>query len=88
MGQRLNHLLVAWRRQMVAEKPRCHYCHKKLFQSTATLDHRVPRCRGGTHNRKNLVLACVECNRAKGSMTEYEFLVQLQLQKEPHHADA
>lgn len=32
----------------------------------ATVDHVIPRSRGGTHSLGNLVIACVPCNSAKG----------------------
>lgn len=39
-----------------------------------TLDHVVPRSRGGTNRLKNLVLACATCNHRKGSLTVLEYL--------------
>src|SRR5690606_37760243 len=39
----------------------------------ATLDHRLPRSRGGTDQRSNLVPACLACNHAKGAQTVAEF---------------
>ena len=32
------------------------------YWSVASVDHVVPRRDGGTNRRKNLVLACVQCN--------------------------
>ncbi len=40
----------------------------------ATIDHKIPVSRGGTHKRYNLACACKSCNEAKGSMTVEEFL--------------
>lgn len=34
----------------------------------ATLDHVLPRSRGGALTRENLVLACASCNNARGVM--------------------
>jgi 5-methylcytosine-specific restriction endonuclease McrA len=41
----------------------CQYCgaHNNL-----TIDHLVPRARGGKDTWENLVTACVECNNRKG----------------------
>jgi len=41
----------------------CQYCGKESHQ--LTLDHIVPRHRGGEHTWENLVSACVVCNRRK-----------------------
>jgi 5-methylcytosine-specific restriction endonuclease McrA len=46
----------------------CHWCHKptRLIQSKvpdqATIDHIIPRGRGGSDNEDNVVLACHGCN--------------------------
>lgn len=56
-----------------AEHRRCAYCGEGLTGATVTLDHVIPRSRGGTGKLENLALACQPCNRAKGSMTAEEF---------------
>ena len=43
---------------------RCQYCGRRT--SRLTIDHVVPRHRGGGHSWENLVAACPECNRRKG----------------------
>jgi len=45
----------------------CQYCGKETRQ--LTLDHMIPRCRGGPHTWENLVSACVSCNRRKAGKT-------------------
>jgi len=50
---------------------KCFYCGRKIFVSThgatiATVEHILPRSRGGTNDLKNLALACVNCNNEKG----------------------
>ena len=45
----------------------CQYCGKETRQ--LTLDHVVPRFRGGPHTWENLVSACVPCNRRKAGKT-------------------
>lgn len=42
----------------------CQYCGKRT--GALTLDHVVPRHRGGEHSWRNLVAACGECNHRKG----------------------
>lgn len=42
---------------------KCFYCGEK---ATST-DHLIPRHLGGSHNQKNLVPACFQCNQDKGN---------------------
>ena len=48
----------------------CQYCGQKSRQ--LTLDHVVPRYRGGQHTWENVVSACVACNRRKAGRTPRE----------------
>ena len=43
----------------------CQYCGAK---SKLTIDHVIPRCKGGGDTWENLVVACSSCNTKKGSM--------------------
>jgi 5-methylcytosine-specific restriction endonuclease McrA len=45
----------------------CQYCGKETRQ--LTLDHVIPRYRGGEHTWENVVSACVRCNRRKAGRT-------------------
>ena len=42
----------------------CQYCGRQ--SNDLTLDHVVPRHRGGSHSWDNLVTACKSCNHRKG----------------------
>ena len=44
----------------------CQYCHDQLTLSQMTIDHVVPRVRGGTTRWDNVVSACYSCNSIKG----------------------
>jgi 5-methylcytosine-specific restriction endonuclease McrA len=48
----------------------CQYCGKEAKQ--LTLDHVIPRYRGGQHTWENVVSACVYCNRRKAGRTPEE----------------
>ncbi len=48
----------------------CQYCGKETRQ--LTLDHVVPRYRGGEHSWENIVSACASCNRRKAGRTPRE----------------
>ncbi len=45
---------------------RCQYCGRRMPTSDLSIDHVVPRSRGGRTNWTNCVLACIPCNVRKG----------------------
>ncbi len=45
----------------------CQYCGEHLPARELTLDHVIPRSRGGGSTWRNLVVACFRCNDRKGS---------------------
>ncbi len=51
------------------DKYHCQYCNKKLNEKSATIDHIVPRSKGGTDTWENTVCACIACNSRKGNRT-------------------
>jgi 5-methylcytosine-specific restriction endonuclease McrA len=55
----------------------CQYCGKHFERSELTLDHVVPRSRGGTSTWTNIVLACVKCNIRKGDRLLSEINMRL-----------
>ncbi len=59
-------------RRNILERDRhtCQYCGYKGEQ--LTLDHVLPRSRGGGDTWENLVTACVRCNVKKGNRTPKE----------------
>ncbi len=48
----------------------CQYCGRQVKQ--LTLDHVIPRYRGGQHTWENIVSACMSCNRNKAGRTPKE----------------
>lgn len=48
----------------------CQYCGQ--YSKVLTIDHVIPRHRGGLHTWENLVTACPLCNRRKGGRTPQE----------------
>ncbi len=46
---------------------RCQYCGRRTMP--LTIDHVIPRHRGGEHAWENVVAACPQCNRHKGART-------------------
>ncbi len=49
------------------DKGRCQYCEKKVVLSEATVDHVLPKSKGGKNTWDNVALACAKCNQKKGS---------------------
>ena len=54
------------------DKYRCQYCGEKKAVGELTLDHILPRSRGGDNSPVNVVTACVACNNRKGDRTPAE----------------
>ena len=54
------------------DKFRCQYCGEKKAAGDLTLDHILPRSRGGDNSPVNIVTACVACNNRKGDRTPAE----------------
>ena len=64
-----NHKHTLYREQ----KRRCNGC-KEIFEfSDMTIDHIMPRSRGGTDALENLQLLCQSCNSSKGPRTQEEW---------------
>jgi 5-methylcytosine-specific restriction endonuclease McrA len=53
---------------------RCALSGRLLTPETASLDHRIPLSRGGTHQLGNLWVVDHQVNAAKGSLTVDEFV--------------
>jgi len=50
----------------------CQYCGAKKDSGRLTMDHVIPRSRGGESSWVNLVASCFECNNLKGDRTPEE----------------
>lgn len=68
------------REVFVRDRHTCQYCGRQSHD--LTLDHVVPRHRGGGHSWENLVTACKPCNHRKGGKTLEE--ARLRLHREPN----
>ena len=47
---------------------KCAYCDKDLDTKSATIDHIVPKFKGGHNVKSNMICSCSKCNRSKGSV--------------------
>ena len=55
----------------------CNGCEEHFPPRNFTVDHIVPRAKGGTDHISNLQLLCGACNSTKGTKTQEELLVLL-----------
>lgn len=55
----------------------CQYCGGQPGRTELTVDHIMPRSRGGTTHWENVVAACGPCNRRKGNRTPEEAQMKL-----------
>lgn len=59
----------------------CQYCGVKVTTKNATLDHVVPRSKGGPSDFLNLVTCCQKCNNKKGN--KYLSATRMKLRNRP-----
>ena len=55
----------------------CQYCGRRFPTHLLSIDHVVPRSRGGETTWENVVCACIACNVKKGGHTPYEAHMKL-----------
>jgi 5-methylcytosine-specific restriction endonuclease McrA len=67
---------------LLRDRNSCQYCNVVLTASELTLDHVIPRSRGGLSTWENLVACCHNCNRRKGNSMLHE-LTEMKLLREP-----
>ncbi len=68
---------VAWRDNNV-----CQYCGNKFRFKDITMDHIIPKSRGGEKTWMNIVAACKKCNNDKNNKTPAE--ANMPLIKKPY----
>lgn len=57
---------------LLRDRNTCQFCRRILPAGELTLDHVVPRSRGGRSSWENLVACCYQCNNRKGDRTPEE----------------
>ena len=50
---------------LIRDENRCQYCAKRFREAHLTVDHVVPKSKGGTSSWNNVVAACKACNQKK-----------------------
>jgi len=66
---------------LLRDRNTCQYCGEILPAAELTLDHVIPRSRGGASTWENLVACCHTCNRKKGNRMLAE--TEMKLLREP-----
>lgn len=51
----------------------CWLCKRAMFESEITVDHIIPKARGGSGERENLMAAHGRCNSYRGDIAIEEF---------------
>lgn len=67
MSYTCNRKNVVWRDQNT-----CQYCGNKFSFQDLTMDHVIPKSRGGDRNWTNIVSCCKKCNSKKSNRTPEE----------------
>jgi 5-methylcytosine-specific restriction endonuclease McrA len=67
-----------WRKWKREQYKNCHvlpctYCGARLLKLEATVDHIIPRSKGGEDDPVNYALACKPCNNQKDDALELFF---------------
>jgi 5-methylcytosine-specific restriction endonuclease McrA len=83
--RRIPHQTRALSRKNILLRDRftCQYCRRALSAGDLTLDHVVPRSRGGASSWENLVACCRRCNNRKGDRTPEEAAMKLARRPRP-----
>jgi len=55
----------------------CPYCGRRMCSRDKSLDHLIPRSRGGEHGLVNVAVCCLQCNLKKARRTALEFMCGL-----------
>lgn len=66
---------------MIRDHYTCQYCGARPSKEELTMDHVLPKVRGGKTTWENVVCACKSCNLGKGARTPRE--AKLRLSAEP-----
>lgn len=61
----------SWWKQQIG-KGLCYHCEQKFSRDELTMDHLIPLSRGGRSTKKNIVVACKQCNSLKKNLTVAE----------------
>lgn len=61
-------------RILMKQDNKCFYCERALTLEQSTIEHIIPKSRGGRKGFKNIVVACNDCNTLVGNFMSIEEL--------------
>lgn len=66
-----NYYFIHFSRHAIVKRDNqtCQYCFKKLTAGEVTIDHVVPKSKGGNSSFTNCVVSCNPCNNKKSDLT-------------------
>lgn len=67
LRKKSNDFKIWFKHQYSKQDAKCFYCRVSFKGKRINVEHIRPRSKGGDNRSKNLVLACADCNKAKGS---------------------
>lgn len=79
------------RRLWIEQGGACYYCQsqadepskKNITLTAATIDHKIPRAKGGKNSIENKCMACKKCNQEKSTLTDKEFHLVILYRRKP-----
>lgn len=76
-------IILSRKNVLKRDNHKCQYCGST---NNLTIDHIIPKSRGGEDSWENLVTACIRCNNKKGDRTPEEAgMVLISKPKKPSH---
>ena len=72
VSQRRRPIPCSRRGVFIRDRETCQYCGAQPGRKGLTIDHILPRSKGGTTAWENVVAACYACNHRKGGRTPTE----------------
>lgn len=67
MPDRMRSVMLTTRAVLARDGWSCGYCGRDITSENGTMDHVIPREKGGKHRWENVAAACRPCNAKKGS---------------------
>jgi len=61
----------SWWKQQIG-RGECYLCGQHFGREQLTMEHLIPLSRGGRSTKKNIVVACKQCNSLKKNLTVAE----------------
>ena len=69
------------------QKGRCYICGEIIAKSKMTIDHIIPKSKGGTMRVDNIALACSDCNAFKSSSSIKSLIKRLEKRGQKKHSE-